>query len=270
VSQYPLRRGTMSAGMAPRVGQALREARAQRGIALNDVERVTGIRVQHLRALEEERWDQLPGHAEARRALSSYARYLGLDEESLLAEYEGSRQRPKRSHPVPTGVVRRPGRSRNRSPRPYAALAVGVVAVLLLGVALVAALGSNGGDDDNEGRPSGVAEKNRGGETTTSESPPTTTTASEVSLQLTASADVWVCLVGADGTPALDGETLSSGEARGPFTGRRFEMTFGNGSIELTADGDPVEVPPLAEPLGYRVTPEGAKRLAPGAGPTCS
>ena len=252
--------------MAPRVGQALREARAQRGIALNDVERVTGIRVQHLRALEEERWDQLPGHAEARSALSSYARYLGLDEESLLSEYEGSRQRPKRSHPVPTGVVRQPGRSRDRSRRPYGALAVGVVAVLLLGVALVAALGSNGGDD--EGQPSGVAEKNRG-ETTTSESPLTTTTASEVSLRLNASADVWVCLV-ADGSPAVNGETLTAGAARGPFTGRRFEMTFGNGSIELTADGDPIEVPPLAEPLGFRVTPEGAKRLAPGAGPTCS
>jgi hypothetical protein len=46
-------------------------------------------------------------------------------------------------------------------------------------------------------------------------------------------------------------------------------MRFGNGSIEMAVDDQPIKVPPLAEPLGYRVTPTGARRLAPGAQPDC-
>ena len=249
--------------MPPRVGQALREARTQRGIALNDVERVTGIRVQYLRALEEERWSQLPGHAETRKVLSAYARYLDLDESSLVEDYEGSRQRPRRPRPVPAGVVRPPGRSRERSRRPFV-VATAAAVVILLGIALVAALGSNGGGG-NEGKSSSAAKRPGSGQTTTS-----TTAMSEASIELRATADVWVCLAKAGGSLPVNGETLAAGEERGPFAGRSFEMTFGNGSIELTLNGDPVKVPPLAEPLGFRVTADSARRLAPGAGPTCS
>jgi cytoskeleton protein RodZ len=251
--------------MAPRVGQALREARVQRGIALNDVERVTGIRVQYLRALEEERWDRLPGHAETRRVLSEYGRFLGLDEKVLVEDFEASRQRPRRPRPIPTGVVRGSGRSRERSRRPFVIAAAGVAAVIVLGVALVAALGSGGGGDQNEAKSPSATKKPGGQQTTTS-----TTVANEVSVELRATADVWVCLSTVDGSLPVDGETLTAGEARGPFTGRSFEMTLGNGSIELIVDGDAVKVPPLAEPLGFRVTPGGAKRLSPGAGPSCS
>jgi hypothetical protein len=137
--------------------------------------------------------------------------------------------------------------------------------VIVVGVALMAALGSSGGEDQNEGRSPGVAEKPGRERTPTATIAPT-----EASLELRATADVWVCLSQAGGSQPVDGETLTAGEARGPFTSRRFEMTFGNGSIELTLNGDPVKVPPLAEPLGFRVTPGGAKRLAPGEGPTCS
>ena len=46
--------------MRMQVGQALRKARLQRGIDLYEVKRVTKIRVQTLRAMEEDRWDDVP------------------------------------------------------------------------------------------------------------------------------------------------------------------------------------------------------------------
>ena len=253
--------------MAPRVGQALSEARTKRGIALNDVERVTGIGVQQLRALEEGRWEQLPGRAETRRLLSSYARYLGLEDGPLLEEYERSTRRGSPSGRAPTGVLRPVRPSRERPRRPLAVWAAGAVAVILLGVALVAALGSSGDGGSNE--PTTGQRRSDDGTKATAQTSTTTTAATEVSLELSATADVWVCVEEARGSAPVDGETLTAGERRGPFASRRFELTLGNGSIELRANGDQVKVPALSEPLGFRITPDGARRLPPGAGPTC-
>jgi cytoskeleton protein RodZ len=254
--------------MAPRVGQALREARTKRGIALNDVERATKVRVQYLRALEEERWDRLPDPARGREFLSVYANYLGLDDEALIEGYESSRERAGRAGPIPAGVLRPVRISRDRSSRRLIVVAASVAAVLLLGVALVAALGSSGGDDEGA-EPAPALQKPRG-QTSTSTTAEAPVSSGEASVELSATADVWVCMVGADGSQPVDGETLTAGETRGPFTSPRFEMTFGNGSLEMTVNGDPVKVPALAEPLGFRVTPDGAKRLAPGAQPSCA
>ena len=42
------------------IGTSLREARERRGLEFADVERETRVRARYLRALEEERFDQLP------------------------------------------------------------------------------------------------------------------------------------------------------------------------------------------------------------------
>ena len=48
------------------LGSSLREARLRRGLDLADVERATRIRSRYLAALEEERFDVLPGEAYAK------------------------------------------------------------------------------------------------------------------------------------------------------------------------------------------------------------
>ena len=40
--------------------------------------------------------------------------------------------------------------------------------------------------------------------------------------------------------------------------------------IELTVNGEPAKVPQLAEPVSFRITPDGTRRLSPGGGPTCA
>ena len=61
------------------VGQDLRAARLRRGDDLATVSRALKIRRDHLEALEEDRFEALPGRAYAVGFVRSYADYLGLD-----------------------------------------------------------------------------------------------------------------------------------------------------------------------------------------------
>jgi hypothetical protein len=82
--------------MAPGIGQRLREARIRRGIELSRVEQVTKICAKYLCAMEEDRWELLPGHAYARGFLSTYAgfpdsgRRLGLALEAVHRTWASS------------------------------------------------------------------------------------------------------------------------------------------------------------------------------------
>jgi hypothetical protein len=70
------------------IGLTLRAARIDRGLELADVEQATKIRCRQLIALEEERFDALPGRAYARSFLKEYAEFLGLDGSRYLEEFD--------------------------------------------------------------------------------------------------------------------------------------------------------------------------------------
>jgi cytoskeleton protein RodZ len=252
--------------MAHRVGQALREARTERGIVLSEVERVTKIRVKFLRAMEEDRWEELPAPAYARGFLQIYARYLDLDEETLLERYKETVESEEGAEPIPHGVVQ-PGQLRRGGPtrpkKPVAIMVAGVVTLIALALVIVGSIGGSsdgGGSSKHHGTRPAVS-------TTTTATP--TTAASQASVELRATADVWVCLVDDRGRALVDGETLTPDEVRGPYDASAFDVTFGNGSVDLTVDGQPAKVPPVAEPLGYRITPSGARPLDASSQPTC-
>jgi len=257
--------------MAPRVGQALREARTERGIELSEVERVTKIRIKFLRAMEEERWEALPAPVYARSFLSTYARFLGLDDKALVDQYRRTAEGADRVEPIPHQVVQPGIRRRGRSIKPIAVLFAGLVAAVVLGLVIVGSLGDSddGGEtaDQRGGRATGSVTTT--GETQAPAGQPPTAEASEVSLELRSTGAVWVCLVDDEGRAPVNGETLTAGEVRGSFVSRAFEVTLGNGSVEMTVDGEPAEIPPVAEPLGYRITPSGVRELDPSSQPTC-
>ena len=68
-------------------GDRLSEAREGRGLTLKQVEDVIHIRQVFLKALEEERFDDLPGDVYARGFIHNYAVFLDLPSEELLALY---------------------------------------------------------------------------------------------------------------------------------------------------------------------------------------
>jgi cytoskeleton protein RodZ len=247
------------------VGQVLHDARTRRGLDLTEVERVTKIRVKFLRAMEEDRWEALPAPVYARSFLSTYAHFLGLEDEPLIEKYEGTADGADRAESIPLGAIKSGGIRQQRRPLKPVLIGVGgLAAVLLLGLAIVGLVGGSGGG--------GAEDKHAEPKQAQSRAPATTTTpatGSELSLELRSTAEVWVCLVGA-GDRALVTETLPAGATRGPFEGRSFEVTFGNGAVDMTVDGEPAHVPPLAEPLGYRITTAGVHRLDSASRPTCT
>jgi cytoskeleton protein RodZ len=69
------------------VGRLLRDQREARGLTLNAVEKNLRIRVAHLQAIEEGRFDLLPGAAYVPAFLRAYAVHVGLDAEKVMSAY---------------------------------------------------------------------------------------------------------------------------------------------------------------------------------------
>jgi hypothetical protein len=69
------------------IGASLREARNRRGLSPADVQKSLRIRERYLTALEEERWEQLPGDAYVKGFLRTYAEFLGLNGQLYIEEY---------------------------------------------------------------------------------------------------------------------------------------------------------------------------------------
>jgi len=58
-----------------------------RGVSLEEISAATRIATRFLVALENEQWDLLPGGVFNRGFIRAVARFLGLDEDSLVSEY---------------------------------------------------------------------------------------------------------------------------------------------------------------------------------------
>jgi cytoskeleton protein RodZ len=69
------------------VGRLLRDQREARGFGLPEVEKSLRIRRTHLEAIEEGRFDKLPGAAYIPAFLRAYAAHVGLDPEKVLTAY---------------------------------------------------------------------------------------------------------------------------------------------------------------------------------------
>ncbi|MGB2637153.1 MAG: helix-turn-helix domain-containing protein, partial [Candidatus Acidiferrum sp.] len=69
-------------------GERLKRERELREVTLQEITSATRIGPRFLEALENEDWEKLPGGVFNRGFVRSIARYLGLDEEALLGEYD--------------------------------------------------------------------------------------------------------------------------------------------------------------------------------------
>jgi cytoskeleton protein RodZ len=130
------------------IGGSLREARLKRGLSPSDVQKAIRIRDRYLQALEEERWELLPGDAYVKGFLRTYADYLGLDGSLYVDEYNS-----RYAHQdEPTLVPERFERRRRRPGGGGLLRPLVVVAVLVAVVAAVAAWQLSG-SSGKEGAP---------------------------------------------------------------------------------------------------------------------
>jgi hypothetical protein len=125
------------------VGASLTAARESQGLALADAERLTRLREKHLRALEENRFEALPGRAYARAFLRSYADALCLDADRFVEELDHRFPEPAADGPAAPVF-----RARARRGFPVkAALVLGALA------AFAAVIAWSGNSYDNALRP---------------------------------------------------------------------------------------------------------------------
>ena len=90
------------------IGSSLRAARMRQKLELSQAERDTRIRAKYLGALEDERFDVLPGPAYTKGFLRTYADYLGLDAQRFLDEYKTRfAAEEELAAPAPTRIRRR-------------------------------------------------------------------------------------------------------------------------------------------------------------------
>ena len=118
------------------IGPSLREARTRRGLSPADVHKAVRIRERYLTAIEEERWEMLPGDAYTKGFLRTYAEFLGLDGQLYVEEYNARIAAAHAEEPlVPDAIARRPGRGTSILFRSIGAAVVVGAAAAALGLA---------------------------------------------------------------------------------------------------------------------------------------
>jgi cytoskeleton protein RodZ len=105
-------------------GERLKRERELREVSMEELTKATRISARFVEALENEDWAKLPGGVFGHGFVRTIARYLGLDEEAFLSEYDSARA----EHSPPP-----PPKPEERIPSPPKWLpAAAAVAVLLL------------------------------------------------------------------------------------------------------------------------------------------
>jgi hypothetical protein len=241
----------------PEIGETLRETRMRRRIDMTEVEAATKIRAKYLRALENEEWDLLPGPTFVKTFLRTYAEYLDLDARLLVEEYRQRYERPSTQELTPF----RAGRSRQRPRRhwgPGIVIGIGVVALLaaLYGLSLL------GQGNEPDAPPIATA--------TPTPTPKKAASSKHhhrkhaapkrVSLRLTATAPVYVCLEDAAGHPVMNGVTMSAGQRSATYRSKRFRANLGNGNVRFRVNGHSYRAVSSGNPVGYEFRPTGRPR----------
>jgi len=229
-------------------GERLKREREMREVSIDELVKSTRISKRFVEALENEEWKHLPGGVFGHGFVRTIARYLGLNEETLLSEYDAARAEK---------VSASPPKPEERIPSPPKWIPVVAVLVLLLLVVGIFYAGRYGWRRLAERR-----ERKRASEASVAPVPPAgasrTDPASRVAspnpsnsvnssldLSVSTSAATRVRVL-ADGILQID-EELPAGETRHFSANQQFEVTAGDSSaVLLELNGQ--AMPPIGAP----------------------
>jgi transcriptional regulator with XRE-family HTH domain len=100
------------------LGDQLRHARESKDLSPEELEKKTGIRKRFLQAMEEGRFDVLPGPVQVRGFLKSYASCVGLNPDEILACYERETRSVQTAAALKSASPARPVAVRPTPPQP--------------------------------------------------------------------------------------------------------------------------------------------------------
>ena len=128
----------------PSFGENLRREREKRKFTLDQISQSTKIGTRMLQALEEDKFNQLPGGIFNKGFVRAYARCIGLDEEQTVADYlQASGETPPVMPEIPQEHPERPRIIEASTETPERPLPWGTFAALLLLAALALTLWSH-------------------------------------------------------------------------------------------------------------------------------
>ncbi len=117
----------------PSLGQELKQLREDKGISLRQISDATHIGMRFLQAIESDSFDALPGGIFNRSFVRKYARYIGIDEEQVLARYDHQVAEQPIEQPKPSQLRYQDFENRSTS---AGSLKVVIPLLLLLGAGL--------------------------------------------------------------------------------------------------------------------------------------
>jgi cytoskeleton protein RodZ len=119
-------------------GEKMRREREMRGVSLEEISESTKIGTRSLRALEEEDFEKLPGGIFNKGFVRAYSRFLGLDEEQAVADFDAAwREQQAARGPVPElEPERQPAEPEPSSNRLSLIAAIVLLAIAVVGYAL--------------------------------------------------------------------------------------------------------------------------------------
>jgi cytoskeletal protein RodZ len=237
-------------------GERLKREREMREVSLEELTKATRISTRFLLALENEDWEKLPGGVFGRGFVRTIARYLGLDEESLLGEYDMARGGQ---------ALAEPAKPEERIPSPPKWLPVAAVFVVLLIVIGLFYAGRYGWRRYAAHRLAKQSAVSGSPAQSGSQNSSTTPADSSLDLSVSTSATTRVRIL-ADGKLLLDTE-LPAGETRHFFANQQFEVSAGDSSaVLLELNGQ--AMPPLGAPGSSGTMVLSQKDLRPASGGT--
>jgi cytoskeleton protein RodZ len=229
-------------------GERLKRERELREVSLDELTKATRISARFLNALENEDWDRLPGGVFGHGFVRTIARYLGLDEESLLAEYDLAR-----AEKFPPNLAKQEERIPS-PPRWLPALAVFTLILVIVGLFYLGRYGwhryavyrslqhSASGTASTLPPAHGNNPSSNGGAVSSLGSDPASPA---LDMSVSTSAATRVRVLG-DGKLLLDAE-MPAGETRHFFAEEQFEVFAGDSSnVVLEMNG--VAMPPVGTP----------------------
>ncbi|GAA4898131.1 helix-turn-helix domain-containing protein [Streptomyces coeruleoprunus] len=246
----------------PSIGRALRQARIDAGLTVEEVSSSTRVRVPIVHAIEEDDFSRCGGDVYARGHVRTLARAVGLDPAVLVGQYDaehGGRPTPTPAAPLFEAERIRPER---RRPNWTAAMVAAIVAVIgFVGFTLFSRDdGGSGSKHVAEAAPSpkpslSAKPKPTVAPPVASESAIAAVPQDKVTVKLTAIDDKsWISAKAQDGKLLFDG-LLLKGDSKTFQDDERLDLILGNaGAIELFVNGKKVEdefAPGQVERLSY-------------------
>lgn len=118
------------------IGERLKEARLQKDITLDHLQETTKIQKRYLIAIEEDKFDVLPGKFYARAFIKEYANAVGLDPNELLEEFKDKIPQAEEANTTQYTRIQRSKKknSTTKTPALFSFLPAIIVVLLVIGI----------------------------------------------------------------------------------------------------------------------------------------